>query len=63
VVGCRAQTSNAATLPAPAERESIPGTDVSYADAAVDNGDRLRLIVTRPQGIPEVVPVPRSSHG
>ncbi|HTL91703.1 MAG TPA: hypothetical protein VL176_05115 [Steroidobacteraceae bacterium] len=46
VVGCRAQTSNAATLPAATERESIPGTDVSYAEAAVDDGDRVRLIVT-----------------
>ena len=56
-LGCGAHTSNAAELPAPRERESIPGTEVVYSDAAVDNGDRVRLIVTRPQGTHAPLPV------
>jgi pimeloyl-ACP methyl ester carboxylesterase len=43
-------------LPAPRERETIPGVDVAYTDAAVPNGDRVRLIVTRPQGASGALP-------
>jgi pimeloyl-ACP methyl ester carboxylesterase len=57
VIGCGAHMSHAAELPAPRERESIPGTEVIYSDAAVDNGDRVRLIVTRPQHTHEPLPV------
>jgi pimeloyl-ACP methyl ester carboxylesterase len=57
VIGCGARTSIAAGLPVPMERESIPGTEVIYSDAAVDNGDRVRLIVTRPQGSQQPLPV------
>jgi len=38
-----------ATLPPPKNRESIAGVDVVYMDASVANGDRVRLIITRPQ--------------
>jgi len=38
-------------LPPPKSREIIPGVDVVYTDAPVSNGDRVRLIVTRPRGI------------
>lgn len=57
VIGTGAQSEKAAELPAPSERESIPGTDVSYSDALVDNGDRVRLIVTRPRGAQGPLPV------
>lgn len=50
-------TIGAAALPAPSARESIPRVEVSYTDALVDNGDRVRLIVTRPQGVREPLPV------
>jgi pimeloyl-ACP methyl ester carboxylesterase len=44
-------------LPAPRQRETIAGLDVIYTDAAVPNGDRVRLIVTRPQGAKGTLPV------
>jgi pimeloyl-ACP methyl ester carboxylesterase len=46
-----------AALPPPAARETIPGVDVIYTDAEVGNGDRVRLIVTRPSGISTPLPV------
>lgn len=49
VVAAAVETMNA-PLPPPREREIIPGVDVTYSDAPVANGDRVRLIVTRPRG-------------
>jgi hypothetical protein len=40
-----AQLSDA-PLPPPRDREAIPGVDVTYGDAVVTNGERVRLIVT-----------------
>jgi pimeloyl-ACP methyl ester carboxylesterase len=44
-------------LPPPKQRETIAGVDVVYTDASVANGDRVRLIVTRPQGTSGPLPV------
>jgi pimeloyl-ACP methyl ester carboxylesterase len=43
-------------LPPPSARETIAGVDVLYTDAAVPNGDRVRLIVTRPGGASAPLP-------
>jgi len=43
-------------LPAPSARETLPGVEVTYTDAAVPNGDRVRLIVTRPAGAAGTLP-------
>lgn len=44
-------------LPPPKSRESIAGVDVVYMDAAVANGDRVRLIVTRPRAASGPLPL------
>jgi pimeloyl-ACP methyl ester carboxylesterase len=44
-------------LPPPENRESISGVDIVYTDTPVANGDRVRLIVTRPQGAVGPLPV------
>ncbi|HYM43151.1 MAG TPA: alpha/beta hydrolase [Steroidobacteraceae bacterium] len=51
------QQASAAALPPPTQRESIPGAEVSYLDSPVGNGDRVRIIVTRPQGARGPFPV------
>jgi pimeloyl-ACP methyl ester carboxylesterase len=43
-------------LPPPAARETLPGVDVVYTDVAVPNGDRVRLILTRPRGANGALP-------
>jgi pimeloyl-ACP methyl ester carboxylesterase len=44
-------------LPPPRDRETIPGVDVTYGDVMVTNGERVRLIVTRPVNTVGPLPV------
>jgi pimeloyl-ACP methyl ester carboxylesterase len=57
MIGAFAANASDDSLPGPAARETLPGVEVFYTDAAVRTGDRVRLIVTRPQGRSGALPM------